>query len=104
MSIKHRKHSGSEDKVKVVSWSKNNLHKKYQKELSEMSASLIMKEYNKINLLRIMMKNSKIEKFPKGQDNIRIIDYKYNLCCQEMTRRNMVEMQKLRAEKKYHSR
>lgn len=68
----------------VMNHTKNN----YKKTLKDMNHQEILSEYNKINLLlQIMNKDRSANLNKKNQENIRIIKYKYNLLCQEITLR-----------------
>lgn len=68
----------------VMNHTKNN----YKKLLKDMNYQEIFSEYNKLNLLlQIMNKNKTANLNKKNQENIKVIKYKYNLLCQEITKR-----------------
>jgi hypothetical protein len=97
MSIKHSKRESKDFKLHVNDYEKSkHLHATYQKSLKLMTRDQLLKEYNKVRLLLIMMRNGKkIPPYSKGQDNIQVIKYKHNIVYQEMTNRNLNEMSKL---------
>ena len=101
MSIKHRKGRDTEYKRKENNYqNSNHLHKNYPKTIQQMNYAEILSEYNKIRLILQMMRHTgrgSIKPYPDRQtrqDNIRVIKYKYNIICQEITKRGYQIMQK----------
>lgn len=101
MSIKHRKSGDTEYKRKENNY-QDSKHTKneYKKFLITAKYEEIYAEYNKLTLILQMMKHkglNSIKPHPNKelkQDNINIIKYKYNLICQEITKRDYHIMKK----------
>lgn len=92
MSRKHRKQPVKEKVFELKDYTKSNHTKNNFKDfISKATHQELLKEYNKLNLLLQMMKVGHMKGLPtheKGQENITIVKYKYNLICQEITKRN----------------
>lgn len=104
MSIKHRKGGDTEYKIKENNYLESKHTKnEYQKFLQKATHGEILSEYQKLILIMQMMRHrgiNSIKPYPdkkNKQDNIDIIKYKYNLLCQEITKRDYKIM-----EKNYH--
>lgn len=101
MSIKHRKGGDTEYKRKENNYLESkHTRNEYQKFLKTAKYDEILSEYQKLALLKQMMKHkglNSIKPYPDRklkQDNIMIIKYKYNLICQEIAKREYRIMEK----------
>ena len=101
MSLKHRTHGDVDYKLKENHYEESkHTHNEYKKFLLKATHDEILKEYNKLVLLMQMMKHkglNSIKPYPDKvvkADNIKVIKYKYNMICQEITNRNYSIMNK----------
>lgn len=69
----------------------NHIKNNYKNSVGKMTHDEIYKEYNKLRLLLNMMRighKKGLEPYMKGRDNIKMIKYKYNIICNEITKRH----------------
>lgn len=92
MSIKHNRQPQQERQIRVRDYTtskhtKNN----YLDSIKKFTRDELFKEHNKLSLLLSMMRVGHMKglsPYTKGQDNIEIIKWKYNVLSQEITNRN----------------
>jgi hypothetical protein len=100
-------------KIKTITYNESNHTKNnYKKKIGTMDYNEVLSEYNKLRILMSMMKHTgvnSVKPYPdksKQQENIKVIKYKYNMICQEITRRRYTIMNEnyRRYNERYHSR
>jgi hypothetical protein len=92
MSRKHNKEPSQERQIRVRDYTKSKHTKNnYLDSIKKFTREELFKEYNKLQLLLNMMRVGHMKglsPYTKGQDNIQIIKWKYNVISQEITNRN----------------